>query len=831
MSNARESSSPKEEQRREEIWKSSRLNSNFFEIFGEPESVRAEGDDKIVLIYPFGEKTIDTAQAYSLKHWETFPSVKWRKKGDIIEAEFLFRDIPNAKAWGWVAYNMDELPDLYEKFEKIPKEAQEEIIEEVRKLIQSPEDFAKKRFEFITEQNEYQRKIIKELVDNIIFLQAPGEIFIGSHDIRGQEEVGWRYGGETGGTDHYADKTYTSHFLVTGARKRERSDWRGAFKGGHSFQIDRTLKQEEKPEEIRKELLTKKRNELKNLLDKERKHKSIPDDPRIYDLKPEEWTRRYAEAWDSVRKEAEQKWQEEEHEMLEKLRIEQESYEVTTTQLKQAREEKQKKEKHARTLGIDLYSSGIEEPKWGEIGDDLEEDLKKCLESLQKYIAAADAFIADQLRQCGERDFAVAASKEKVEKALREEMEAGATPATWFLSGIDPGEFEVYGRKPGEGFGEKVAGKRIYLPGNKTAVGIKIGGGRSKYRKIVNYFGLKPLDGDSLTAEVSKSDAKILALAEDPNWKVSWTEEKDGEPYCYHLVNSKGTGSIYGDRYESKDWNNIEGAGPTMDEIRAVHNLQANSGIRKEKSWLERGDEGPKRRQKTSSFSRGPSIGGDVFAVALEKSREKEPKGAVPSSPAPQRRLPVQEKRGDQKIEKSEAREIKAEAQSTLLLIETIARAISIKAFSSFKNKKEETEIKETTKSLKEKKAELLRDVESFKGEVLLATISNKQEQDRILGKVASFRNRAEKLANSKEAKLLKPDGLAENWQKTLSDLWDMCPRAVIAETEDIVHESKRGALISNVREKLMEHIKKIQSGQEIQLKPIIDDIAEGFME
>src|SRR3989339_580724 len=132
---------------------------------------------------------------------------------------------------------------------------------------------------------------------------------------------------------------------------------------------------------------------------------------------------------------------------------------------------------------------------------------------------------------------------------------------------------------------------------------------------------------------------------------------------------------------------------------------------------------------------------------------------------------------------------------------------------------------------LKEKKAELLRDVESFKGEVLLATISNKQEQDRILGKVASFRNRAEKLANSKEAKLLKPDGLAENWQKTLSDLWDMCPRAVIAETEDIVHESKRGALISNVREKLMEHIKKIQSGQEIQLKPIIDDIAEGFME
>ena len=104
-----------------------------------------------------------------------------------------------------------------------------------------------------------------------------------------------------------------------------------------------------------------------------------------------------------------------------------------------------------------------------------------------------------------------------------------------------------------------------------------------------------------------------------------------------------------------------------------------------------------------------------------------------------------------------------------------------------------------------------MRDVESFKGEVLLATISNKQEQDRILGKVASFRNRAEKLANSKEAKLLKPDGLAENWQKTLSDLWDMCPRAVIAETEDIVHESKRGALISNVREKLMEHIKKIQ--------------------
>lgn len=310
------------------------LTSQFFKEFGEPQSVQAEGDDKILLTYPFGTKTVSAADAYRSKHWETYQSNKWRKGEGKIEIEFLFKEIPNARVWRMVVYSLEgyHLPRIGEEFEILTPETQKEIIAKVKESVLSPENFASKRWDVTVGKDGEKQKEIAELKQDIFDLQAPGELYITSR-TRKTQKYEPPSPDERRGNYRY-DTEVTDWSLVVGAKKREHPGWAsdsqgGNYQGGKSFSIysaetgrygSADAGPKESAEQFRQSLLDKKRKKLKEIFERAKVVESTSIDPRIYDLTPEEWSTRYNQSWGALQQQVEQEWQTEEQQAPARLK-------------------------------------------------------------------------------------------------------------------------------------------------------------------------------------------------------------------------------------------------------------------------------------------------------------------------------------------------------------------------------------------------------------------------------------------------------------------------------------------------------------------------------
>ncbi|PIP60628.1 hypothetical protein COX00_02210 [Candidatus Uhrbacteria bacterium CG22_combo_CG10-13_8_21_14_all_47_17] len=399
--------------RKETLWNWSIIEDEFFREFGEPQGIRVEDENKIVLSYPHGEKIVSADSAMNSKHWEVSPSGQWKEEGESIKAEFIFPDISGAKVWRTVA-SLYINPSLYKEFDLLPESAQQEVLAKVKEKILPPADIAEKRFnDFLTE--DYRKKEISKLRDDLRSLQAPGEMTIESHSYKAQEEVTASYGDETWGTGHYMDAQRTAWSLKTGAKKREHYSWAGEYVGGHDFAISRP-KEGETAEQIRDRLIAEKRQQLKSEFDRAKKMNPPSSDPRLYSLNSEEWSRQYEARWDEMQKTIEDQWEIEDAQLLGETKQSYEQYENVAKDLLAAREEVEQAERLARVSRVPLeYNT---RPDWGNIGSDAVEKMQEQVTALRTYAIKLNEHIPNAVR-AREQEF----QSENAVNAVREEEE------------------------------------------------------------------------------------------------------------------------------------------------------------------------------------------------------------------------------------------------------------------------------------------------------------------------------------------------------------------------------------------------------------------------
>src|SRR3989344_276577 len=352
-----------------------------------------------------------------------------------------------------------------------------------RESILPPEGEAEKNFSSFIGLEFIQRKF-SELRKDIRALKAPGEsyVFSSSQDTDVTEPLSRDE--KRGGYRRQA--TITNYYLVVGARKIERGHFGDYYKynGGEELYLfggEGARTPVETPEELKAEMLANRQEQIKD--DFAREKKIIPPS----NASAADWTKAYDARWDALQQLTEEKWRMEDDQLLAEKKAIWDAYEAMAERVRHAREESTKAVKRAENLRINLRE--IEGLFNIDIGGDSIESLEENVLALEAYVKKVNILVEQILHNSGEKDFPDAGSLERA-------LEVTPTPAKWHLRDIDPKIFEAYGRKLGEGFGEKVAGKLLYLPGDRAVVGISIPGSRRRrYSTEIETFDLSPLGG------------------------------------------------------------------------------------------------------------------------------------------------------------------------------------------------------------------------------------------------------------------------------------------------------------------------------------------------
>ncbi|OIO51953.1 MAG: hypothetical protein AUJ19_02995 [Parcubacteria group bacterium CG1_02_58_44] len=417
---------------RQRLWEED-LSSNFFDNFGEPQSVEMR-NGRISLTYDgFGTKEVGITEMCESGHWEITPTDRQREEKDRIQAEFQFDGLPNVGAiWRTVAFLGDESSNakLTEDFDRLPSKDQSDIIEKVRLSVRSPESLAEAKIKRAIE-DVYHKRRIDEALQDIISLQAPGEISIGSREKKGQEEVMGSYGGDSWGTGRRRDVIRTVWFLKVGGREIDGFLPSEKSIGGVSFFVDEAECKGRTAQQVCDRLLESRRETLLVYLEQVRVARTIPNDSRIYDLSPEEWTERYVKSLESLQAEVRQNWQKEESEKLQQLRLEREIYETAVVHLKKAREDVSVAEQRAKINRVNLDE--LSRPNWGKIGYESSEEMDEHADEMERYSLAIGELVTKRLRERGETEVAAVKSKEAVQVESREIVEGPASPAPCFF--------------------------------------------------------------------------------------------------------------------------------------------------------------------------------------------------------------------------------------------------------------------------------------------------------------------------------------------------------------------------------------------------------------
>lgn len=380
-----------------ELWKRGDLGGEFFKAFGEPQEVRALNENKIVLVYPDGEKEIYADTALHSGHWEVAPSGSW-KEGEYgrIQAEFTFPDISGARSWQTVAtLTYDGKAQLSKEFDTLDPHTQQEILLKFKESMPSPERVAEKRFENFL-HNEATAKRLSKLRTDIRALQAPGDKYVSMRTYNTTLHEPTSSDGMRGGYDYAG--TIIQYFLVTGARKTDiPRAFVGEYEGGDKVLIVEGEYPQEpagSPDAIAAQLLEKRREIMKIEFER-RKDVALPDhDSRLYDFDVDEWKRRYNARWDELQRALEQEWEREETEQLARAREAWESYKHAAQELRDARKEAKAVEERAKAAWMwDKPDTPFRE----NIGAVTVDQMIQETEGLRAYVAEMERRIAEKL--------------------------------------------------------------------------------------------------------------------------------------------------------------------------------------------------------------------------------------------------------------------------------------------------------------------------------------------------------------------------------------------------------------------------------------------------
>ena len=214
------------------------------------------------------------------------------------------------------------------------------------------------------------------------------------------------------------------------------------------------------------------------------------------------------------------------------------------------------------------------------------ESVEGYLRALRTNLQVMEEVVGRALDLKGEVEIAAAADAATRKAAIEAAMSAPAGAAPWFTNGDEAvEELRGYGRAPGEGFGQKLAGEWQYLPGGAPPVGLTFMGHPSKHRSTIVCAGLDGLGG-YLPESVGKSDVTLCALVIDPAWSIAVAHSYKGEVHSWELWTSEGRTQLdflagwdgQEERWTSTGWDGAPGVGPSKAALRLAHGLATPRG-------------------------------------------------------------------------------------------------------------------------------------------------------------------------------------------------------------------------------------------------------------
>jgi cold shock CspA family protein len=793
-------------------WNSAYTAGILFKKFGKPDAVRfnAETNEIVVTYNDRGEKSFKPAYFLNNEVYAERFTGRIDRSGDAIEVEIAFDEIPGVFVRELVvSIPIPGMPRKRYYFKKLPAELQRQAIELAREQVKSPAEVAEQQLRYkLTEQRDTAREW-NDVCTSLEQVQYPGELFLTTRSetvtVDYPESLdGYRPAGS------YRELVY-KHYLVVGARKVEPYPrWVSDYTGGTEFFVTETSRRDtprfpvETPvEEVRSFLIDNFKKKQQRLLEAVKKEARVfapdPDNEVIYGMSESEWIEHYNEAWDAVQKKLLEETERQQAENIARKKVEWDTYSTVAEQIKKYRAECSALLDMARTCHVTLLTNTDDiTAHRSRLGADPLDLLNREFDTLTAWLPRATKELNDAVQARGEVLFATPADREKA-------MAEKAQPARWFLSNISEDRIKAYGRAPGEGFGLKDALIGKYLPGKRGVIGLSFQT-LSKNTERYTYVHMSPLE-QLPEANVYRHNTEIIGLTEDADWRILGVTSSDGEAYLYRLINERGNATYMPQDdgsflFESKNWDGINGAGPTVDEVLSAHALKKNE----RKNWsVQRADSrsAPPTEPPVSPMS---GVLGSKFAAAFEKNKVT-PHTATSDSPRPDTaRRPAPEK-------------VLSPEQLAVLYDECRVKRSYLRALIlGIPNHKD----------WREKKSDLLTLLSVTEHEA--PTFSSRTEYDKIMGKLSEVERRCSKLLASADYKSSASKISNPHWAKDVQEIWKNIPDQIVTEVGELISVANQAAVRDTVYARAGEIVEQLQQGKQPDLKKMIDDAAEQYL-
>jgi hypothetical protein len=406
-------------EREKEKWKSP-IDSvqgldGFLMTFGEPTEVHVgKKEDQVVLVFPQGEKVIDSSIiALSSNRWTASASGEWEERSGDIRAQFYFPKITGAKAWVTVVSSLEN-PVFDSRFNLLPEDLKEKISARVRekispsgeipkevqeKKVPTPEDEAEDAFDDIL---LFKGDDFAEKRNNLVKLRSPGECYM--YSSTKMREVTEQESEDEKSPSFSHDVEFYEWYLVVGARGKEDfiGDKRSSYDyyGGHEFTLLSSRRHETltgTPEENRDNLIREECERLEEIFN-HWKENTVPPKPdgKLHTLSEEEWQKRFDARWNKLKKETEEKWKVEDGQRIARAEDEWRQYDVAAEELRRARERVNQALKNADKYP---FLSVPPRPSAGNIGRDPLEQIQRCTKILLDYALEIEEKLSRALEQ------------------------------------------------------------------------------------------------------------------------------------------------------------------------------------------------------------------------------------------------------------------------------------------------------------------------------------------------------------------------------------------------------------------------------------------------
>lgn len=211
-------------------------------------------------------------------------------------------------------------------------------------------------------------------------------------------------------------------------------------------------------------------------------------------------------------------------------------------------------------------------------------DVHQEIAHLQEWIAAAENLLEETLRQRGiEAQASALLSAEKAAEAAAAREKAMSAPAAelpWLTLGGDEEKISTQtGRKPGQGFGNRLEGSCKYLPGGRQLVVREFGSKTARFRTEIFSQGVECLWGDNVPSFLRKVGHTVVGLVEPgTDWYIAWLYKVDEVAYEWGIMCHEGWARLEGETdwkeeiFTSSGWE-PDTAGPSERKLRSILGL------------------------------------------------------------------------------------------------------------------------------------------------------------------------------------------------------------------------------------------------------------------